>query len=166
MPCYGRRLWYEAIETITFKIMRADLNLSSPGLASPIQTHVSAPPARSSLGLRSRRLIATTRIPSPRDAARPIALPISPKPHIATVEPARVRCSNRSHRRAACAACTLGICLPKCRRPAIANSARERGRVAQGRWSESGTLPRLAAAAGLAPDVKFSCGKAQLYFTV
>jgi len=44
--------------------------------------------------------------------------------------------------------------------------ARERDRVAQGRWSESGTLSRLAAAAGLAPDVKFSCGKAQLYFTV
>ena len=33
--------------------------------------------------------------------------------------------------------------------------ARERDRVAQGRWSESGTLSRLAAAAGLAPDVKF-----------
>ena len=44
--------------------------------------------------------------------------------------------------------------------------ASERDRVAQGRWSESGTLSRRAAAAGLAPDVKFSCGKAQLYFTV
>ena len=43
--------------------------------------------------------------------------------------------------------------------------ASERDGVAQGRWSESGTLPRLAAAVGLAPDVKFSCGKAQLYFT-
>ena len=31
--------------------------------------------------------------------------------------------------------------------------------------SASGTLPRLAAAVGLAPDVKFLCGKAQLYFT-
>ena len=38
--------------------------------------------------------------------------------------------------------------------------------LAQGRWSEGGTLSRRAAAAGLAPDVKFSCGKAQLYFTV
>ena len=44
--------------------------------------------------------------------------------------------------------------------------ARERDRVAQGRRPESGTLSRLAAAAGLAPDVKFSCGKAQLHFTV
>ena len=45
--------------------------------------------------------------------------------------------------------------------------ARERDRVAQGRWSESGTLSRLAAAAGLAPDVKSPRGKAQLYnFTV
>ena len=30
---------------------------------------------------------------------------------------------------------------------------------------ESRTLSRLAAAVGLAPEVKFSCGKAQLYFT-
>ena len=44
--------------------------------------------------------------------------------------------------------------------------ARGHDRVAQGRWSESGTLSRRAAAAGLAPDVKFSCGKAQLHFTV
>ena len=37
--------------------------------------------------------------------------------------------------------------------------------AAQGRWSASGTLSRLAAAVGLAPDVKFQCAKAQLYFT-
>ena len=42
--------------------------------------------------------------------------------------------------------------------------ASERDRVAQGRRSESGTLSRRAAAAGLAPDVKFSCGKSSALF--
>ena len=49
------------------------------------------------------------------------------------------------------------------RSSSLSKRARKRDRVAQGRWSESGALPRLAAAAGLAPGVKFPCDKAQLY---